>query len=97
MLGGVWSFRPKSGWVSTSSLALVVAVARRQASTKAFGHSSFYVLLLSVLFILCVLALCALALGVVHSVCSRSMCSGFGRSCSVCSCFGHSSLFVLLL
>jgi hypothetical protein len=92
MLGGVWSFRPKSGWVSTSSLALVVAVARRQASTKAFGHSSFYVLLLSVLFVLCVLALCALALGA-PVLCALVL----GTPHYLCSCSKRSSFSDLLL
>jgi hypothetical protein len=84
-----------------------------QASIKAFGHSSLYVLLLSMLIILCVLTLCAMALWR-----SRFVCSCFGHSslfvlllwvllvmwllalgdpCFVCFCFGHSSLYVLLL
>jgi hypothetical protein len=89
MLGGYGVFvQSQVGFQPVLSLLLL----QLQASIKAFGHSSLYVLLLSVLFSLCVLTLCAMALG------APVLCAlVWGTPHYLCSCFQHSSFCDFLL
>jgi hypothetical protein len=89
MLGGYGVFtQSQVGFQPVLSLVLLWL----QASIKAFGHSSLYVLLLSVLFILCDLALCVMALGA-PLLCALVL----GTPHYLCRCFERSSFLLLAI